>query len=239
MTTPPKQKSTVKQRKSGMVSSTQRFLPVGEIRSNTVLLKNGGLRAILQVEALNFNLKSETEQQGIISGYESFVNTIDFPLQILVRSSKLDIDPYLVQLRTLAQNQKNDLLRSQTNAYAEFIEKLVDVADIMQKKFYVIVPYDTVPKPKMLIEKFFSWMQPDDSLIKALTRNREFRQSSKFLMERVNLVQVGLENIGLTSKRLETHDLIELYYQIFNPKTSQEQKLPKNDGELKLANGII
>src|SRR5438270_10861132 len=95
--TPPK--STVRNRKKGALTSTQRFLPIAEIRGDTVLLKNGGYRAVLEVEALNFNLKSETEQQGIISGYEAFVNTISFPLQIVIRSAKMNIDPYLVTLR--------------------------------------------------------------------------------------------------------------------------------------------
>src|SRR3990167_6618775 len=74
-------KSTVRDRKKNILASTQRFVPIGEIRNDTVLLKNGGVRGVLQVEALNFNLKSETEQQGIISGYESFVNTLYFPVQ--------------------------------------------------------------------------------------------------------------------------------------------------------------
>ena len=114
-------KSTVKQRKGGHATSTQRFLPIAEIRNDTVVLKNGGLRAILQVEALNFNLKSETEQQGIISGYESFVNTLAFPVQIVIRSSKMNIDPYLAKLRTIAATQPNELLKKQTMAYADFI----------------------------------------------------------------------------------------------------------------------
>ncbi|NOS67717.1 MAG: hypothetical protein HOO67_05135 [Candidatus Peribacteraceae bacterium] len=222
-------KSTVRNRKKSALTSTQRFLPIAEIRGDTVLLKNGGLRAVLQVEALNFNLKSETEQQGIISGYEGLVNTISFPIQILVRSAKMNIDPYLEQLRKLAENQKNELLKTETFAYADFVERLIDVADIMQKRFFVIVPYDQSVRHKGMLEQFFGWISPDDSTAKAAQRARDFAAGARGLKDRVSLVQAGLENIGLINKRLTTHELIELYYKIYNPKTSQEQKLPEEE----------
>lgn len=225
----PKIKSTVRQRKKGVLTSTQRFVPIAEIRNDTVLLKNGGLRAVLQIEALNFNLKSETEQQGIIAGYESFMNTLNFPLQIVARSSKMNIDPYLEQLRIIGEKQTNVLLREQTLSYVHFIERLIDVTDIMQKRFYLVVPIDQTIRKKTLFEQFFGWIRQDDSATKASRRNREFLHGSRALKERVNLVQTGLENVGLQSHRLTTHELIGLYYQIYNPKTSQEQKLPSAD----------
>jgi len=236
---PTSAKSSVRQRKKSALASTQRFLPMAEVRNDTVLLKNGGLRAILVVEALNFNLKSETEQAGIIAGYEAFVNTISFPIQIVIRSSKMNIDPYLTQLRSIASKQQNALLREQTVAYADFIERLIDVAEIMQKRFYVSIPMDMVPRGKTLFEQFFGWISPDDSAAKAAQRNRDFGQGSKVLRDRVNLIQTGLENIGLTSRRLQTQELIELFYQIYNPQTSQEQKMPGTDGGLNVAKNIL
>ncbi len=230
--------TTVRQRKKTSLTSTQRFLPIAEIRGDTVLLKNGGLRAVLQVEALNFNLKSETEQQGIVAGYESFVNTLGFPLQILVRSSKINVDPYIAQLREIGAKQENELLKSQTLAYANFIERLVDVADIMQKQFFVVIPFDAATRKKTLIEQFFGWISPDDTFGKATQRHREFAEHGRKLKERVNLVQSGLENIGLHSTRLSTHQLIEMYYQIYNPKTAQEQKLPEED-KLKAERNVL
>lgn len=231
-------KSTVRSKKKGVLTSTQRYLPIAEIRNDTVLLKNGGLRALLLVEALNFNLKSETEQHGIISGYESFMNTLDFPLQIVVRSSKMNIDPYLEHLRVLAKAQQNALLKDQTVAYANFVERLIDVAEIMQKRFYVVIPLDQSVRHKTILEQFFSWISPDDSTTKAAIRARDFSQGSHALVDRVNLIQTGLENIGLLSRRLNTHELLELYYQIYNPKTSQEQKLP-TDEQLKVDRSVL
>jgi len=232
MATPGKPHNTVRQGKKSVLNSTQRFLPIGEVHHDTILLKNGGLRAILQVEALNFNLKSETEQQGIISGYQSFVNSLNFPIQIVIRSAKMNIDPYIAELRGLGKKQENELLRKQTLAYANFIEKLVDVADIMQKRFFVVIPFDGTARTKTLLDQFFGWMRPDDSTGKIAQRHREFTAQHKHLKERINLIQAGLENIGLMSRVLNTHELVELFYQIYNPKTSQEQKLPP-DGDLR------
>jgi hypothetical protein len=210
-------------------ASTQRYLPIAEIRNDTVLLKNGGLRAVLLVDPLNFNLKSETEQQGIIAGYEAFVNTLTFPIQIVVRSTKINIDPYMEQIRSQAEHQENPLLKEQTEAYATFIQKIVDVADIMQKRFYVIVPLDDAPrgggKQPELIKQFLSWISVDDSSSKAVQRYRYFPEKSVMLKDRVQQVQAGLHNVGLNSRRLATQELIELYYQSFNPRASQQQKL--------------
>src|SRR3989344_9585053 len=103
---PEKSKNTIRRRKNNSKSATQRFVPISEIRNDTVLLKHGGLRAVLEVEALNFNLKSETEQQGIIAGYEAFINTLVFPIQIVVRSTKVNIDPYIDQIHQKAEVQE-------------------------------------------------------------------------------------------------------------------------------------
>ena len=126
---------TVRKKKKAFSLSTQRYLPIAEIREDTVLLKNGGLRSFLKVNSINFNLKSEIEQQGIIAGYQSFVNTLIFPIQILIRSTKLNIDPYIQSMKNRAGNQSSPLLKEQTLDYADFMEKLVDIADIMQKNY--------------------------------------------------------------------------------------------------------
>ncbi|MDD5041512.1 MAG: hypothetical protein PHX87_04125 [Candidatus Peribacteraceae bacterium] len=220
-----KPKDTVHNRKGFSKAATQRFLPIAEIRNDTVVLKNGGLRAVLAVEALNFNLKSETEQKGIIAGYQSFVNTIDFPLQIVIRSTKINIDPYIQQLRVRANEQPNELLRDQTVEYANFIERIVEAADIMQKRFYVVVPLDDHPKRKSMIATFLEWIGIDDSTSKALARHQMFEKRVSPLRDRINLVEAGLNSIGLTTRRLTTRELLELYYQVYNPGTSQEQKL--------------
>jgi len=226
-------KSTVRNRKTSPMMSTQRFLPIAEIRNDTIILKNGGVRAVLKVEALNFNLKSETEQQGIISGYGSFVNTLTFPLQIVIRSFRTNIDEYLTQMQGYADNQQNALLKDQTQGYINFMQRLVEVADIMQKKFYVIVPVDHSERKKTYTEKFFDWIHPDDTSAKASQRNKEFGGLNKQINERVDLVAAGLANVGLHTDRLDTRGLLEMLYQVYNPKTSQLEKIPKDLDTLK------
>ncbi len=216
---------TVRSKKKSLVSSTQRYLPIAEIKEDTLVLKNGGLRAVLRVNSLNFNLKSEVEQQGIISGYQSFVNTLIFPIQILIRSTRLNIDPYIKGLQEKSVTQENPLLKDQTLDYADFMEKLVDIADIMQKSFYIIVPLDALTDTKRtLMQRFMQWLAAEDTKGKALERSRVFRAYSKILRDRITLVQSGLENIGITMRRLKTDELVQLFYSIYNPLTCQKQK---------------
>jgi len=214
--------------------STQRYIPVAEVRNDTIVLKNGGMRAVLAIEALNFNLKSETEQQGIIAGYGSFVNTLTFPIQIVIRSMKTNIDEYLKDVKAIGEKHENQLLKDQTLSYVAFMQKLIEMADIMQKRFYVIIPVDHAERKKTIFEQFFDWLHPDDSAAKASVRSHEFSTSSGKLSERIDLVASGLTNIGLHAKRLNTRDLIALLYETYNPKTSQTEKLPLDIGEMKL-----
>lgn len=203
-----------------------------------MILKNGGIRAVLQVEPINFNLKSETEQTGIISGYESFLNTITFPIQILVRSTKVDIDQYLGLVAQNASKQTNELLRNQTESYGRFVKKIVDIADIMAKKFYIVVPLDDVIKNKSPINRFTEWMNTDDSIGKRSIRDAKFTAMDNRLRERVDLIDSGLTAIGLNTKRLSTMELISLYYEIYNRNQRQTQKVPPNT-YLNTAAGIL
>ena len=227
-----KAKDSVRKRNAqNAKAAAQRFVPIAEIRNDTVLLKNGGMRAVLEVEALNFNLKSETEQKGIISGYQSFINSINFPLQIVVNSRRVNIDPYLKEIRTMAKNQQNELLKNQTESYVKFVEKVVEVADIMTKRFYVVVPLDDEEQGRgqpNSMKQFFSWMQIDDSESRAVQRYKSFVHKHTKLIDRINLVQSGLNAIGLIAHRVKTRDLIELYYKTYNPKISADQKLSKD-----------
>lgn len=119
------------------------------------------MRAILQVSSINFNLKSEQEQNAIIYAYQGFLNTIDFPIQILVRSRKLDIDQYLDNLNEKREKQTNMLLQRQTFEYMEYIKKLVEYADIMEKNFYVIIPIDPFRTQNMtMFQKFWEYLNP-------------------------------------------------------------------------------
>ena len=226
MANDPKAPNTVKNRKSGSAQSTQLYLDIAEIKDNVVILKNGGLRAILQTSSINFNLKSEDEQNAIIYGYQSFLNSLDFPIQIVIQSRKLDVDKYLENIKEIGENHKNPLLKEQTTQYCEYIQKLVEYADIMEKKFYVVVPYDPYRNRKEnMFKKFLNSISAGDSIESIRKRHKEFDEMHKNLMERVNAVMVGLENCNLRVAQLSTANLIELFYQVYNPFTSRNEKL--------------
>jgi len=123
-------------------ATTQRHLPFTQIRENIILLKDNSARSVLKCSTINFLLKSSEEQDAIIMSFQRFLNALDFPIQIMVRSSKLDIDGYLKNLTEKAVNQKNELLQNQTYEYIDYLRKLVEVAQIMRKDFYIIVPFD-------------------------------------------------------------------------------------------------
>lgn len=188
------------------------------------------MRSILQVSSINFNLKSEQEQNAIIYAYQGFLNTIDFPIQILVRSRKLDIDAYLDSLNEKREKQTNMLLQRQTFEYIEYIKKLVEYADIMEKNFYVIIPIDPFRTQSMTVfQKFWQYLHPYDNIEQIRVRHKEFDELKKKLSMRVNLVKSGLENCNLRTVELNTQQLVELFYQVYNPVTARNEKL--NDVE--------
>ena len=218
--------ASIHQKKGNTQQSTQLYLPIAEIKDSVLVLKNGGVRAVLQTSSVNFNLKSETEQNSLIYAYQGFLNTLEFPIQILVRSRKLDIDRYLDTLEGIAEKQTNPLLQKQTLEYHDYIKKLVEYADIMEKNFFVVVPYDPLrAQTKNIFQKFFSYITPEDSLPKIRQRHREFETVKKGLSQRVSVVKVGLENCNLKVEQLDTQQLVELFYQIYNPETARNEKL--------------
>ena len=122
--------------------STQRYLPFSQIRENVIVMKDSSARVVMHCSSINFLLKSTEEQDAIIMSFQRFLNSIDFPLQIIVRSTKLDIHGYLDKLKGMAIKQKNTLLQNQTYEYIEYLRKLVEIAQIMKKEFYIVVPFD-------------------------------------------------------------------------------------------------
>lgn len=225
-----KRKETVKNGKKNTTRSTQLHLRIAEIRDNVVVLKNGGIRTVLRTSSVNIHLKSEEEQNAVIYSYQNFLNTLEFPIQIVVRSKKLELDNYIDNLKDLAKKQRNTLLKEQTLDYIDYIQRLIEYADIMQKEFYVIVPYDPIRAQNVnFIQKFIQYMTPKDSIVQLRQRHREFETLKKGLSQRANVVKAGLENCGLRVEELKTGDLITLFYECYNPRTSRLQKFKKSE----------
>ncbi len=217
---------SVNNKKPNKLLSTQRYLQFAGVHDDTLVLKDGGLRAILEVGAVNFDLKSEQEQNALIMSFQHFLNALDFPVQIMVRSRKLDIDPYIDSLNEKKERQQNDLLKAQMVEHIEFIQRLVESADIMEKRFFVVVPYTPLrSKKKGMIADFLKYITPEDKVLDVIQRKKEFHQLRDKLDVRVNVVQTGLENCGLKVNPLKTEQIIELMYQAYNPEASRYQKL--------------
>ncbi len=195
--------------------STQAHLDIAEIKDGVVVLKDGTLRKVLMTSSINFALKSEDEQNALISSYVGFLNSIDFPLQIVVQSRQLQIKPYLAKLTELEKQQQSELLRVQIADYRAFVGELVDIGQIMTKKFYVVVPYDPLSNKK---KGFFSRLK--EILKPAFTlrlKEERFQKRKSELEVRVRQVIGGLSSMSLQIVELDTQALIELYYMTYNP----------------------
>lgn len=220
------EKETVKNGQKSKLLSTQRYLAFAGVHDDTLVLQNGGIRAVLNVSSLNLNLKSEEEQNAILYSYQSFLNALEFPVQILVQSRKLDIDTYLNGLKRRRNEQQNKLLQAQMEEYIEYIAKLVEYADIMEKRFYVVIPVNPQrSEKKSLIKQFKGKISPDETLTDIIQRKQEFAELKKTLDERVNIVQTGLENCGLKTRKLSTEEIIQLFYQTYNPELARMQRM--------------
>jgi len=204
--------------------STQDILQFAEIRDGIIITKTGELRMVLMVSSINFALKSEQEQNAIIFAYQNFLNSLTFPIQILMRSQQLDLSNYLSKLKQLADMQVNELLRIQTLDYTDFITKLISMANIMDKKFYVVVAY-TPPAKIQGANGLFSNMFGNKAAGPVQFTTTEFAQYAKELEQRLQVTQSGLNSIGIRAASLNTQQIIELLYSIYNPREAAKQKL--------------
>jgi len=203
--------------------STQRYLKIADIKKDTVIMKDGTLRAVLMVSSINFALKSEDEQEAIISGYVSFLNNLDFPIQVVVQSRELNIANYLESMRKKANEQTNELLKNQTLQYVDYVSQLVSLGKIMNKHFYIIVPYNPISdKRKGFWQSLIEAFRPIDVIN---LKEERFIYLKKQLSERIGSVINGLSSMGLNVVQLDTQGLIELFYNVYNQETAANQPL--------------
>ncbi len=212
-------------------ASTQQYLDIAEIKDDTVVMKDGTLRAVLLVSSINFALKSEDEQNAVISSYVRFLNNLNFSMQIVIQSRELDIDNYLEYLKDKEKEQTNKLLKLQTADYIQYIKELTSLGRIMSKRFLVTVPYDPLTdKRKGFFSSLKEALRPA-TVIKL--KGKTFERYQEMLDRRLDSVVGGLESMGVSVARLDTQSLIELFYKTYNPETSKNQQL-MDVGKLKL-----
>lgn len=205
-------------------TSTQRYLPFSQIRDNVIIMKDSSARVVLKCSTINFLLKSTEEQDAIIMSFQRFLNSIDFPIQIIIRSTKLDIETYLNKLNTLAIKQTNTLLQNQTYEYIEYLKKLIEVAQIMKKDFYIVVAvdseWDTSVRDLSFLwrfKNFWASINGQDELLNIKNQIKTLNKHKKSLSTRVNAVKTSLESIWIRATELDKTDLVKFLSEYYNP----------------------
>lgn len=192
---------------------TQAFVPVKEVRSGMIILKEGGYRGVLMCSSINFALKSEDEQRAIIGGFQSFLNTLDFSIQIVTHSRRMDIRPYLELLKEREGSQATELMRIQLREYIQFVKNFIEGAEIMTKIFYVVVPYD-MPLVRNISSTIPFMGGPGKPTTEGMSSS--FEESRIQLEQRMTVVAAGLMGCGVRAAQLDTEAVIELLYRSFN-----------------------
>lgn len=211
--------------------ATQQHLDITEIKEDVVILKDGTMRAVLLCSSINFSLKSEDEQQAIIQAYMQFLNALEFPIQIVAQSRRLNIDSYIERLKEVERTHTNELLKIQIRDYMAFVTELVTLGDIVSKRFYLVVPFDPLSNKR---KGWFARMR--EVLTPALTvrvKEERFLARKGDLMQRVDHIINLMGSMGIAAAPLDTQSLIEMYYTVYNPDIYDIEKM-KPVGELQV-----
>lgn len=196
--------------------ATQEFVPIEEIRDGIIIMKDGGMRALVIATSVNFSLKSDDEKTAILLQFQDFLNSLDFSVQIFVQSRRLDIRPYLALLEEQKKHQINDLMKVQITEYIGFIKNFTENTNIMTKSFFVVIPYSPAPlQGSSNIRNTF--IPQKKSEVASVPKEENFQENRTQLEQRISVVEQGLVRCGIRMERLGTEEVVELFYKIFNP----------------------
>lgn len=201
-------------------NATQEFVPIKEVRDGIIMLKDGGMRAILLCSSMNFSLKSDDERSAILLQFQDFLNSLDFSVEILIQSRKLDIRPYIALLEERATRQESSLMKIQVREYIEFIKNFTESTNIMTKHFFVIVPYSPAllgPASASGVLSSLGFGKKETPASSNAKSEAGFDENRSQLEERLSVVEQGLVRSGIRVVRLGTEEVIELFYKAFNP----------------------
>lgn len=214
-------------------NSTQNALQIAEIRDGVVIMNDGSFRSVVMCRSINFDLMSPEEREGVEFSYQNFLNSLYFEIQILVRSSKVDIRPYLEKLDKIRSEHDNMLLAILMEDYLDYVAALADQTNIMDKKFYVVIPFYSNLDTKKVAQAGKSFMTTlFGNKEQIVTIDEATLEAAKTeLKNRAQTVLSGLLQTGVQGVALDTQELIELYYDSYNPDTATRQQL-KNFSDL-------
>lgn len=208
--------------------TTQDFLEFDQVRDGIIILKNKALRAVLMVSSLNFALKSDEEQEAILLQFQTFLNSLDFHCQILAYSRRINIVGYLDKLKEIEQKEDNDLLKIQIAEYRNFIQGIMSGGVIMQKIFFVVVPF--IPWEAQQLGGIEKKLRPG-KIIPSLTEE-SFQMAKAQLLQRVEFVSLGLQRCGLQAAPLNSEEIIELFWSFYHPLEAERGYTPEMPPEL-------
>lgn len=209
-------------------ANSQDLVEIADIRDGVVVLKSGALCRVVMVGGTNFTLKSEDEQNVMISAYQNFLNSLDYQVQIVVHSRKINIERYLSLLEKRRTDEPSGLLRNQITEYQEFIRGFVSQFAIMRKIFLVVVPFYPVsmPSASSIASSLPFFGRKKDPDADKHTAEEQFRENASQLQQRVDAVMDGIRQIGLEASALQDQELVELYYNFYNPESVERDDVP-------------
>jgi len=206
-----------------MPTTTQDFLEFERIRDGIIILKNKGLRAVLMVSSLNFVLKSTEEQNAILYQFQNFLNSLDFSCQILILSRRLNITGYLDKLSEIEKKEENELLQVQISEYRKFVDQIMKGGSVMQKTFYVVIPFSIGEAQSIKAEKTKQKMAITEEL---------FQRARNQLMQRIEFIILGLRSCSLEAIPLNSLEIAELLWSLYHPTEAERGYYPEMPSEL-------
>jgi len=212
--------------------SSQSLVSINQIKKGIIILKNGSLRSVLEVNGVNLDLKSEDEQNSVLLSWRGLLNRLDFSLETVIHSRRINISPYLNFLQERIAKESNDLLKLQGRDYYNFLQGLIAQNNIMKKKFYVVIPYDPIViQTKTIISQMGSSFKEILNLTHQAFPKAIFISPEKFnryrqqLLIRQDNIITNLTRMGLNAHPLTTKELIELFYNLYNPEPFEGESL--------------
>lgn len=224
-----KEKSKIQQWKENNVFNTETMLPISEIKWNTLIMKDGSIRAIVKLTWVNIDLRNYEEQEAIVEQYKKFINWLWFPIQILVRNDYLELSDYINYMRWNIDALDTWLLKEQWEWYIDFLDDINKQQGLLFiKHFYIVIPYypaekdeDGIKKPRW--QKFLDAMSAVDTPEKVVERYRIFLKNQKYLDTRVAVISDSLKWLWVEAQRLSLTDIISLLFSCYNPDAHKTQ----------------
>jgi len=189
--------------KSKSKSSSRRQIDIKEVKDGILVLPNQEYRVIIETSSVNLELKSEDEQDVLIDGFQNFLNSLSVPVQILIRVREVDINSYLEKIKELKKHEKQKVYKTQIDNYTGFVSKLVSGNKILQRKFYIVIPYKNTDK------------------------ENDFKQIKEHIFLQRDIIIRALEKLGMKTKILDSLEILDLFYGFYNPLQAKTQPLQR------------